>query len=215
MVAGRASRDARWAVWVVSYIDPLHPDEMLLGGALVVTDDGEVHEIDSQHNAVDQLMCSPEMFAYADEQLRKLLKDPEVQRESINARVLQAGMSGTYEGTPADAIERALEKQATHSPGYGVGVLVPAVDSFLQWALGTPRGHEFDVVEMKPPIDSASRRGLVDRGYRVKPGLEDIDIWEPAESKFLWDSSAALIEFLVEELTFVAGAGPFTYEIYP
>ncbi|MDR7086850.1 hypothetical protein J2X11_001689 [Aeromicrobium panaciterrae] len=179
-----------------------------------MTDDGEVHEISSQYDAVDQLMWR-QMAAYADEQHLKLLKDTETRRDSSNDRVLEEGMSGIYEGTPADAIERALEKQATHSPGYGVGILVPAVDSFLQWALATARGHEFDVVEMKPPIDSASRRDLVDRGYRLKPGLEDIDIWEPAESKFMWASHAALIDFLVEELTFVAGAGPFTYEIYP
>ncbi len=78
--AGPASRDAHWTVWVVSYVDPLHPDEMLFGGALVVTDDGEVHEIDSQHDAVDELMWRPELATYVEEQRRKRLKDWEDQQ---------------------------------------------------------------------------------------------------------------------------------------
>lgn len=53
-----ASRDTKHGVWVVGYSDPDQPDEMLIGGALVVTDEGEVHEIGSTPDAVDLLMES-------------------------------------------------------------------------------------------------------------------------------------------------------------
>jgi len=43
---------------VVDYRDPDHPDEMLIGGALVVTDEGDVHEIGSRPDAVELLMES-------------------------------------------------------------------------------------------------------------------------------------------------------------
>lgn len=58
LVARRASRSRTHGVWVVGYRDPDRPDEMLTGGALVVTDEGEVHRIGSTPDAVDLLMES-------------------------------------------------------------------------------------------------------------------------------------------------------------
>ena len=60
-----ASRDKKHGVWVVSYRAPDHPDEMLIGGALVVTDDGDVHTIGSTPDAVDHLMESLGRRPYA------------------------------------------------------------------------------------------------------------------------------------------------------
>lgn len=56
--AAHASRNRKHGVWVVSYHDPSHPNDMLIGGALVVTDEGEVHGIGSTPDAVDLLMES-------------------------------------------------------------------------------------------------------------------------------------------------------------
>lgn len=58
LVALHASRDSKYGVWVVDYRDPDSPEQMLVGGALVVTDQGEVHEIGSTPDAVDLLMTS-------------------------------------------------------------------------------------------------------------------------------------------------------------
>lgn len=58
LVAVHASKDKKHGVWVVGYSDPDHPDEMLIGGAMVVTDEGEVHTIGSTPDAVDLLMQS-------------------------------------------------------------------------------------------------------------------------------------------------------------
>lgn len=58
LVALHASRNKEYGVWVVDYRDPDHPDEMLTGGALLVTDEGEVHPIGSTPNAVGLLMDS-------------------------------------------------------------------------------------------------------------------------------------------------------------
>ena len=54
LVAAHAT--SRQGVWVVSYEDPSHPDEILYGGALVVTDDGRVHNISSVPGALDDLL---------------------------------------------------------------------------------------------------------------------------------------------------------------
>ncbi len=58
LVALHASRNKKHGVWVVDYRDPDQPNEMLIGGALVVTDEGEVHGIGSTPDAVDVLMES-------------------------------------------------------------------------------------------------------------------------------------------------------------
>jgi uracil-DNA glycosylase len=58
LVALHASRNNKHGVWVVDYRDPDHPDEMLIGGALVVTDEGDVHGIGSTPDAVEVLMES-------------------------------------------------------------------------------------------------------------------------------------------------------------
>lgn len=69
LVAVQASRDKKHGVWVVGYRDPDHAEEMLIGGALVVTDDGEVHSIGSTPDAVDVLMQSlpPRSIATAED----------------------------------------------------------------------------------------------------------------------------------------------------
>ena len=58
LAAGPAHWDRTHEVWVVAPRDPAHPDEMLIGGALVVIPGGECHEIGSLPDAVDELMMS-------------------------------------------------------------------------------------------------------------------------------------------------------------
>lgn len=57
-IAGPATRDRRWGVWVVVDRDPHHPGEMLVGGAYAVTDDGTVHTMGSAPEALNDLMMS-------------------------------------------------------------------------------------------------------------------------------------------------------------
>lgn len=57
-VAARATRSSEYGVWTVSYVDPDQPDEMLTGGALVVTDEGDVHELGSAPGALAELMAT-------------------------------------------------------------------------------------------------------------------------------------------------------------
>lgn len=56
LIAKHATRDRRFGVWVVAYRDPATPDEMLDGGGLVVTDEGEVCNVGSTPDAVERLM---------------------------------------------------------------------------------------------------------------------------------------------------------------
>ncbi|WP_214058527.1 hypothetical protein [Nocardioides aquaticus] len=56
--ASGASRSARYGVWVVAYRDPAEPDAALDGGALVVTDEGGVHDMGSVPGALDDLMMA-------------------------------------------------------------------------------------------------------------------------------------------------------------
>lgn len=58
LVVLHASRNKKYGVWTVAYSDPDHLNEVLDGGALVVTDEGEVHAIGSTPDAVDHLMES-------------------------------------------------------------------------------------------------------------------------------------------------------------
>lgn len=58
LVAFSASRNKKHGLWVVDYRDPDRLDEMLMGGALAVIDEGEVHRIGSTPDAVDLLMES-------------------------------------------------------------------------------------------------------------------------------------------------------------
>lgn len=59
-VADGAHWDKKHGVWVVAYRDPVHPEEVLMGGGLVVTDEGEVHSLGSAPGALDLLMDSLE-----------------------------------------------------------------------------------------------------------------------------------------------------------
>jgi hypothetical protein len=58
LVVRRATRDRRYGVWIVTYGDPADPDVMLDGGGLVVTDAGDVHNLDSAPGALDRLMAA-------------------------------------------------------------------------------------------------------------------------------------------------------------
>ncbi len=58
LVAGHATRNQRYGVWFVSYVEPERPDEMLIGGGLVVTDDGDVHDVGSVPGSLDDLMLA-------------------------------------------------------------------------------------------------------------------------------------------------------------
>lgn len=58
LVAAHATRNKRFGVWIVDYHDPAHPDEVLVGGGLVVTDDGEVHNLGSAPGSLDDLMIA-------------------------------------------------------------------------------------------------------------------------------------------------------------
>lgn len=55
LVAVSAKRDHKYGVWVVSYVDPAYPTERLDGGALVVTDEGAVHDLGSPPDAAGQI----------------------------------------------------------------------------------------------------------------------------------------------------------------
>ncbi len=52
----RATRERRYGVWIIGYRDPARPDEMLEGGGLVVTDEGDVHDLGSAPGSLDDLM---------------------------------------------------------------------------------------------------------------------------------------------------------------
>lgn len=58
LVVSRASRSVRYGVWLVDYRDPADLDAMLIGGSLVVTDEGDVHDISSVPGALDDLMLA-------------------------------------------------------------------------------------------------------------------------------------------------------------
>jgi uracil-DNA glycosylase len=55
-VANHATRDSRYGVWIVSYRDPAEPDVMLDGGGLVVTDEGDVHNLSSVPESLEDVM---------------------------------------------------------------------------------------------------------------------------------------------------------------
>lgn len=55
-VATQATRHSQFGVWVIGYRHAAGPDVMLDGGGLVVTDDGEVHDLSSAPGALDNLL---------------------------------------------------------------------------------------------------------------------------------------------------------------
>lgn len=55
-VVSRATLDRRFGVWVISYVDPANRGEMLDGGGLVVTEDGDVYNLGSAPVALENLM---------------------------------------------------------------------------------------------------------------------------------------------------------------
>lgn len=58
MRAASASRSARYGAWVVSYEDPADPAGLLCGGSVVVTDEGDAHDLGSVPGALDDLMVA-------------------------------------------------------------------------------------------------------------------------------------------------------------
>lgn len=56
LVAGPAIWDRFYGVWIVAERDPAQPDEMLFGGAHVVTADGSVHGVGSAPGSLEMLM---------------------------------------------------------------------------------------------------------------------------------------------------------------
>ncbi len=65
-VASHATRNRRYGVWEGGHRDPAHPDEMLIGGALVVTDDGNVHDVGSAPGSLDDLMMALDLWPGAE-----------------------------------------------------------------------------------------------------------------------------------------------------
>lgn len=57
-VASRVTRTSDFGVWLVCYVDPARPDEMLTGGELVVTDEGDIHDVGSVPGSLDDLMIA-------------------------------------------------------------------------------------------------------------------------------------------------------------
>lgn len=66
LVAMRARRHRRYGVWLVDYVDPAAPDELLVGGALVVTDARAVHDVGSAPGSLDDLMLALGLWPGAD-----------------------------------------------------------------------------------------------------------------------------------------------------
>jgi hypothetical protein len=52
------TRNRRFGVWVVGYRDAARSGEPFDGGALVVTDDGDVHDLGSAPGSLDHLMVA-------------------------------------------------------------------------------------------------------------------------------------------------------------
>jgi uracil-DNA glycosylase len=55
-VISRATFNRQFGVWLVGYKDPERPSELLVGGGLVVTEDGNVHNVGSAPGALEELM---------------------------------------------------------------------------------------------------------------------------------------------------------------
>ncbi len=56
LIARSATRNKTYGVWVVDYAELARPKEMLIGGCLVVTDDGDVLDLGSAPGSLDNLM---------------------------------------------------------------------------------------------------------------------------------------------------------------
>ena len=59
----------------MSYVDPAAPDEILIGGALVVTDSGEVHDVGSAPGEIESLLLDLGVASDTDEEALMLLAD--------------------------------------------------------------------------------------------------------------------------------------------
>ncbi|WP_211254711.1 hypothetical protein [Knoellia aerolata] len=55
-VVSRATLNRRFRVWVISYVDPQEPEQPLVGGALVVTEDGVADHLGSAPGSLEELM---------------------------------------------------------------------------------------------------------------------------------------------------------------
>lgn len=92
-LATRAAREADYGAWTVAYAVADHPDEILTGGGLVVTDQGEVYDVGSTPGALTELMTSlgrvpesaSEFIPRGPEQLTEEVGLPDSWREPLAA----------------------------------------------------------------------------------------------------------------------------------
>jgi uracil-DNA glycosylase len=92
-VATRATREANYGAWTVAYGAPDHPEEMLTGGGLLVTDQGEVYDVGATPGALTEPMTSlgrvpqrvSEFISRRPEQLTEAVGLPDSWREPLAA----------------------------------------------------------------------------------------------------------------------------------
>jgi len=75
-------------VWLVGYVDPAHPDEMLQGGGLIVLPDGEVLDFSSAPRALDELLPDPRRAHDTDDEALELM-DASDPAEAAELRALR------------------------------------------------------------------------------------------------------------------------------
>ncbi len=57
-IVGEPMRNERFGVWQVGFVDSATPGMPLAGGSLVVTDEGDVHDVGSAPGLLDDLMIA-------------------------------------------------------------------------------------------------------------------------------------------------------------
>lgn len=137
-VATQAAIDHDHGVRVVSYGDPARPGEQLTGGALVVTDAGEVHSIGSAPGEVGLLLDSlaqppsgpvtlpwPEVLGaeMADPSFRRLLEDIERERDEATIYPAACDVFAAFDLTPYDDVRVViLGQDPYHQHGQATGL---------------------------------------------------------------------------------------------
>lgn len=140
-VALHAAKSHEYGVRVVSYGDPDRPDEQLDGGALVVTDRGFVHDVDSTPGAVARLMDSlddgqhlvggvpgrpwPEVLGeeIRTEAFATLLRKIEQERRSSTVYPAAEEVFAAFDLTPFDQVRVViLGQDPYHQPGQANGL---------------------------------------------------------------------------------------------
>lgn len=139
-VAIQAAKDNVHDVRVVSYGDPDRPGELLVGGALVVTDGGVVHDIDSTPDAVDVLMASldqppatvqdgsrppwPELGDEVEKPyFAQLLREIDAERQAATVYPAPGDVFAAFELTAYDDVKVViLGQDPYHQPGEANGL---------------------------------------------------------------------------------------------